>query len=109
MSDSISKQVFVNDGDTISVIAKTPGPLVSDPCDEYPYVSQAYRVVAERNFPALGPALVLVLLGSRPTRVSQSEVDQFEERKHVAENERWDKLLDEVKNLIENWNEKDYE
>lgn len=74
-SDAQDKRVFVNDGDTIIVVAKTQqdGPSVSDPCDAYPYLSQAYRVVSDR----VGSTLALVPLGTRAVRVSQNEIDQF--------------------------------
>lgn len=75
MSDKFDP-VFVNDGDTIVVIVKT-GLSVSDPCDEYPYVSKAYRVVADR----VGSFLALVPLTPRATRVSQGEMDQYWNRK----------------------------
>lgn len=82
MSDEPNNQfVFANDGDTVVIVAKTPGPTVSDPCDEYPYVSQAYRVVADRH----GCILALVPLAERATRVSQQEIDRYVARK---ENER---------------------
>jgi len=70
--------IFIEDGDTIVVIAKTFGPTVSDSADAHPYVSKAYRVVADRS----GPTLALVPLGERATRVSQVEIDQFEARKN---------------------------
>lgn len=56
---------------------------MSDPCDEYPYLSQAYRVVADRA----GRVLALVSLGERATRVSQKSMDEYaawKERERVA-------------------------
>ena len=49
--------IYLEDGDTFVIIAKT-GITVSDPADEFPYVAQAYRVVADR----VGPTLALVAL-----------------------------------------------
>lgn len=63
--------IFVEDGETVIVIAKTPGPTVYDPCDLHPYVSQAYRVVADRT----SPTLALLPLTTRPVRVSNDEVN----------------------------------
>lgn len=88
--------LFVKDGDTIVVIAKTQGPTVSDPCDEYPYVSQAYRVVAYSNGTLPGATLALVPLGSRPTRVSQIEVAQFDECQKNELVEKVNAIINEV-------------
>ena len=68
----MSNPIFVNDGDTISVIAHASGPTVSDPADLFPYVTQAYRVVADRS----GPTLALVPLGAKPSCVAQGQIDQ---------------------------------
>lgn len=90
--------VFANDGDTVVIVAKTLGPTVSDPCDEYPYVSQAYRVVADRY----GRTLALVPLAERATRVSQREMDQYVARK---EREQAEDDADEVAEWIRyKWN-----
>ena len=67
--------IITQDGDTLVVIAKTPL-TVSDPVDEFPYVSQAYRVVADR----VGNTLVLVPLSASASRVSVWEVDRAKER-----------------------------
>lgn len=78
MAEEKFEPIFVQDGDTIVIVAKTQqdGPTVSDPCDETPFLSQAYRVVSDR----VGPTLALVPLRTRAVRVSQSEIDQFNER-----------------------------
>lgn len=73
----MSNPIFVNDGDTISVIAHASGPTVSDPADLFPYVAQAYRVVADRS----GPTLAFVPLSAKPNRLSQNEIDQYWNRK----------------------------
>jgi hypothetical protein len=72
-----SEPIFVEDGETLVIIAKTQEPTVFDPADAHPYVSQAYRVIADRFW----PTLALVPLGERAIRVPQAEVDQYEARK----------------------------
>ena len=62
--------VVVKDGDSIVVFAKTPL-SVGDPKDVFPYVAQAYRVVADRYQPTL--SLIPV---SEPVRVSAFDVAQ---------------------------------
>lgn len=71
----MSKPLFVNDGDTLVLIAKT-SITVSDPTDDYPYVAQTYRVVADR----VGPVLALVPLSQFPVKVTQDEVAQYKTR-----------------------------
>jgi len=73
MSDS-KNPIFVNDGDTIVLIAKTPM-TISDPKDLFPYVSKAFRIVADRY----GNTLALVPLGTS-IRVSESQVAQAKAR-----------------------------
>jgi|ERR1700752_109505 len=82
---SNGKLIFVNDGDTLIVIARTPL-VLSDPRDEYPYVSQAYRVVADR----FGPVLALVSLIEKPASISQDEVDQYVSRQVCEKNNESD-------------------
>lgn len=64
--------IFIEDGDTLVLIAKTPI-TVSDPTDERPYVSQAYRVVADR----IRPTLALVPLSETAIKISGSEVNEM--------------------------------
>lgn len=66
-----SRVLEVEDGETIAVIAKTPGPTVSDPCDNFPYVAKAFRVVADR----IGPTLTLAPLSNEPVKLSQFETN----------------------------------
>lgn len=65
-------RLVVKDGDTVAVFAKT-GITAFDPADEYPYVAQVYRVVAERS----NPELTLVPLGLT-TRVSAFDAKKLE-------------------------------
>lgn len=64
--------ILLKDGETVVIIARTSGPTVSDPTDEFPYVSQAYRVVADR----VSPTLALVPLSETPVRLKAGEVDE---------------------------------
>src|SRR6266436_3473733 len=64
--------IFVKDGDTLVLIAETPI-STSDPTDEFPYVSQAFRVVADR----VSPILALVPLRQTAVKISASEVDEM--------------------------------
>lgn len=98
--DAVSKQVFVNDGDTIIVVARTQqvGPTVSDPCDASPYLSQAYRVVSDR----VGATLALVALGSRAVRVSQNEIDQHVARETQKHEEKMRANVDRAAE-VEEW------
>lgn len=66
-----SRVLEVEDGETIAIIAKTPGPTVADPCDNYPYVAKTFRVVADR----IGPTLQLVPLSTEPVKLSQFETN----------------------------------
>ena len=65
-------RLVVKDGDTVAVFAKT-GITAFDPQDEFPYVVQVYRVVAERS----NPELTLVPLGLT-TRVSAFDAKKLE-------------------------------
>lgn len=93
--------IFVSDGDTIVIVAKTQqeGPTVSDPCDASPYLSQAYRVVADR----VGPTLALIPLGTRAVRVSQNEIDHFVARK-TEEAERVNVAMTQAMIALLSWN-----
>lgn len=73
-----SRVLEVEDGETIAIIAKTPGPTATDPCDNYPYVAKAFRVVADR----IGPTLTLVPLSNEPVKLSQVETDTILEREN---------------------------
>lgn len=75
--------ILVEDGATVVVIAKTAGPTVNDPADEFPYVSEAYRVVADR----LSPMLKLVPLSDTPTKLRKFEIplDLLEEQTFVVD------------------------
>lgn len=57
--------LMVEDGDTISIIAKLE-PSVSDPALSVPGVAQSYRVVAN----SFGPTLTLVPLTDKITKLS---------------------------------------
>lgn len=82
----MSKPLFVNDGDTLVLIAKTVI-TVSDPTDDYPYVAQTYRVVVDR----VGPVLALVPLSQFPVKVTHDEVAQWKTR--VARDEAREELF----------------
>ncbi len=76
--------VYLEDSDTLVMIAKTPL-SVTDPTDEFPYVSQSFRVVADR----IGPTLALVPLCDSPISVPREEVEEhnnrrFEEKLKIA-------------------------
>lgn len=78
--------IFVNDGDTLVLVASAPI-TVSDPTDEFPGVSQAYRVVADR----VSPTLVLVPLRETPVKVSRAEIRELA---HRTAKERLNELLE---------------
>lgn len=58
-------KIEINDGENLIVMVPLKHSL-HDPALQYPYVCQAYRVVAN----SYGPTLVLVPLKSEPTLVS---------------------------------------
>lgn len=68
----ITKVIYVNDGDNISVIVRTQ-PSVSDPLHQYKAIATVFRVVAS-GFPR--PVLQLVPLD--PTPVLLTEIREGE-------------------------------
>ncbi len=68
----MSGLILTLDGDTPLLIVKTPI-TASDPADEFSYLSQAYRIVADRAY----GTLVLVPLSPKAIRVATSEVEQY--------------------------------
>lgn len=89
--------IFVADGDTVVIIARTQqvGPTVSDPCDASPYLSQAYRVVSDR----VGPTLALVPIGARVS-VCQNQIDEYVGRKAEADAKKVDAAIDAIRTAI---------
>lgn len=78
--------IMVEDGATVVVLARTDI-TVGDPTDEFPYVAQAYRIVADRT----APTLKLVPLSETPTklRVGETPHELLQLQRFVAELTGW--------------------
>ncbi len=72
--------LILKDGETLVVIVEAPM-SVSDPTDESKYLSQAYRVVADR----VSPTLALVPLSASPVRVPSYQATEHIARRSLRE------------------------
>jgi len=63
--------VILEDGDTLSVVAKLP-PSLSDMANSVAAVAQRYRVVAD----VVTPTLSLVVLNEKPGKLSFEELSE---------------------------------
>lgn len=76
----MAEPLILKDGETLVVIVEAPM-SVSDPTDESKYLSQAYRVVADR----VSPTLALVPLSASPVRVPSYQVTEHIARRSLRE------------------------
>ena len=72
-------EVLVNDGDTLTIVAKA-GPSAIDPNGDFPGVAAAFRVVANVGT-IINPTLELVRLGA-VVPLSRSNANDVERRKN---------------------------
>lgn len=76
----MAEPLILKDGETLVVIVEAPM-SVSDPTDESKYLSQAYRVVADR----VSPTLALVPLSASPVRVPSYQAAEHSLRRSLRE------------------------
>ena len=75
----MAEPLILKDGETLVVIVEAQMSSVSDPTDESKYLSQAYRVVADR----VSPTLALVPLSASPVRVPSYQVTEYIARRSL--------------------------